>query len=88
MPYAYSPYGLLIMIAIGVIAGWIAGQVMRGGGFGLGGNLVVGVLGSIIGSYLFSLLGLRVTYGYIGPIIMSSIGAMVLLFVIDLVQKK
>jgi uncharacterized membrane protein YeaQ/YmgE (transglycosylase-associated protein family) len=75
------------MIVVGVIAGWVAGQIMRGGGFGLVGNLVVGILGAIVGSYLFAFLGLSVVHGYIGLIIMSSVGAVVLLFVIRLIQK-
>ena len=50
--------GLIIFLVIGAVAGWIAGQIMRGGGFGLVGNIVVGVIGALIGGWLFGLLGI------------------------------
>src|SRR5215469_18765925 len=52
--------GLIIFLVIGAVAGWIAGQIMRGGGFGLVGNIVVGVIGALIGGWLFGLLGIAV----------------------------
>lgn len=87
MTYGFTPHGLLVIVIVGVIAGWIAGRVMRGGGFGLVGNLVVGILGAVIGSQLFAFLGVHAAHGYLGLILMSSVGSIILLFVIGLLQK-
>ena len=72
---------MLWFLVIGIIAGWLAGNIVKGRGFGLIGDLVVGVVGSFIGGYLFSALGFS-AYGTIGEIIMATIGAVVLLWVI------
>ena len=77
---------MLWFLIIGVIAGWLAGNITKGGGFGLVGDLVVGVLGSFIGGYLFGFLGLSNTYGTIGEIVMATVGAMVLLWIVRLVR--
>ena len=74
---------MLWFLIIGIIAGWLAGNIMKGGGFGLVGDLVVGVVGSFIGGYLYNALGFS-TYGTIGEIIMATIGAIILLFIIRL----
>jgi uncharacterized membrane protein YeaQ/YmgE (transglycosylase-associated protein family) len=79
--------GLLIFIVIGVVAGWIAGQVMSGGGFGLVGDLVVGVVGAFIAGLLFPRLGLSFGGGIIGQIISAAIGAIILLFIVRLVRR-
>jgi uncharacterized membrane protein YeaQ/YmgE (transglycosylase-associated protein family) len=76
---------MLWFLFIGLIAGWLAGKVVKGGGFGLIGNLVVGVVGSYIGGYLFGFLGLN-AYGTIGQIIMATIGAIVLLWLVRLIR--
>lgn len=68
-------------LIIGIIAGWLAGNIIKGRGFGLIGDLVIGVVGSFIGGYLFSIFGFS-AYGTIGEIIMATIGAMVLLVII------
>lgn len=70
---------------IGIIAGWLAGHIMQGGGFGLFGDLIVGVAGSFIGGYLFKQLGLK-TNGTIGSIITAVVGAVVLLAIIRLIH--
>ncbi len=70
-------------LIIGIIAGWLAGNITKGEGFGLVGDLVVGIVGSFVGGHLFSLLGISV-YGIIGEIIMATIGAIVLLWIIRL----
>jgi uncharacterized membrane protein YeaQ/YmgE (transglycosylase-associated protein family) len=74
---------MLWFLIIGIIAGWLAGNIMKGGGFGLIGDLVVGVIGSFVGGYVFSFFGLS-AYGTIGEIIMATVGAVVLLAVIRL----
>ncbi|MDF2633513.1 MAG: Transglycosylase-associated protein [Pelosinus sp.] len=74
---------MLWFLLIGIIAGWLAGNLTKGEGFGLIGDLVVGVVGSFIGGHLFSLLGLS-AYGTIAEIIMATVGAIVLLWIIRL----
>jgi uncharacterized membrane protein YeaQ/YmgE (transglycosylase-associated protein family) len=78
--------GLLIFLAIGALAGWLAGTIMKGGGFGLLGNIVVGIVGGILGGFLFGLLGL-VAYGLIGSIVTATVGAVVLLYLVRLIKK-
>ncbi|NPA82581.1 MAG: GlsB/YeaQ/YmgE family stress response membrane protein [Epsilonproteobacteria bacterium] len=78
---------LLIFLAIGAVAGWLAGLLMRGGGFGLLGNIVIGVIGAVIGGYLFGLLNIHIVNGLIGSIITAFVGAVVLLFVIGLFKR-
>ncbi len=73
---------LLIFLAIGAVAGWLAGQFMRGGGFGLLGNIVVG----IVGGFLFGLLGIAAG-GLLGSLITAVVGAVVLLFVVGLIKR-
>jgi uncharacterized membrane protein YeaQ/YmgE (transglycosylase-associated protein family) len=77
---------LLIFLAIGAVSGWLAGKLMKSGGFGLLGNMVVGVIGAIIGGMLFSFLGIT-THGLIGSIITATVGAMVLLYVVRLIKR-
>lgn len=74
-------------IIIGALAGWIAGEVMRGDGFGLIGNAVVGILGAIVGGWVFSLLGFGTDFGFLGSLITATIGAIILLFTISLVRR-
>jgi uncharacterized membrane protein YeaQ/YmgE (transglycosylase-associated protein family) len=70
-------------LVIGVIAGWLAGQISRGGGFGLWGDMIVGIIGAMVGGFVFGLLGIT-TYSTIGAIITSTIGAILFLWVIRL----
>jgi uncharacterized membrane protein YeaQ/YmgE (transglycosylase-associated protein family) len=74
---------MLWFLLIGIVAGWLAGTIIKGGGFGLIGDLIVGVVGSFIGGYLFTILGYS-AYGTIGEIIMATVGAMVLLVILRL----
>ena len=74
---------MLWFLIIGIIAGWLAGKIVKGGGFGLIGDLVVGVIGSFIGGYLSGILGFS-AHGTIGGIITATLGAVVLLWVIRL----
>jgi uncharacterized membrane protein YeaQ/YmgE (transglycosylase-associated protein family) len=77
---------LIIFLVIGAVAGWLAGLFMRGGGFGLLGNIVVGVIGALIGGFLFGLLGIAAG-GLLGSLIMAVVGAVVLLFVVGLIKR-
>jgi uncharacterized membrane protein YeaQ/YmgE (transglycosylase-associated protein family) len=78
--------GLLIFLGIGAVAGWLAGTIMKGGGFGLLGNIVVGIIGAILGGFLFGLLGV-VAGGLIGSIVTATVGAVVLLYLARLLKK-
>ena len=73
-------------IVIGLVAGWLAGQFMKGGGFGVIGDIIVGVLGALIGGFLFSLLGLSAG-GLLGSLIVATIGAIVLIFILRLIKR-
>jgi uncharacterized membrane protein YeaQ/YmgE (transglycosylase-associated protein family) len=74
-------------ILIGLAAGWLAGQIMKGGGFGVLGDIVVGVIGALLGGFLFGLLGVSGGGGLLGSLIVATIGAIALLFVLRLVKK-
>ena len=74
--------GLLIFIAIGAAAGWVAGILMKGRGFGLAGNIIIGIIGAIAGGLLFGLLGL------IGSIVTAIVGAAALLFLAWAITKS
>ncbi len=75
-------------ILIGAAAGWIAGLLMKGGGFGIFGNIIVGILGAIIGGWLFSVLGISIGGELIGALVTAVIGAVILLFLVGLVKSK
>ncbi|MCP5107791.1 MAG: GlsB/YeaQ/YmgE family stress response membrane protein [bacterium] len=78
---------LLWFLIIGIVAGWLAGVIMKGRGFGLIGNLIVGVIGAFLGPFLLKQFGIT-TYGLIGSLVAALIGALVLLFIIGLFKKK
>ena len=78
---------LVWFILIGLAAGFLAGKVMKGHGFGLLGNLVVGVVGALLGGFLLGLLGIY-TAGLIGNLISAFIGAVVLLLLISFINRK
>lgn len=77
----------LWFLIIGLIAGWLAGVLMKGGGFGMVGDLVVGVIGAILGGWLFGALGLSAGGGLIGSLVVATIGAVVLLFIVRLIKR-
>lgn len=74
-------------IIIGIVAGFTAGKLMRGGGFGLLINLLVGVVGSVLGGWMFCLLGISTT-GLLGSLVTSIVGAIFLLWIISLFNSK
>jgi uncharacterized membrane protein YeaQ/YmgE (transglycosylase-associated protein family) len=78
---------LLILLIVGAIAGWLAGVVVKGYGFGLVGNIVIGVIGAFIGGWLFPTLGLWDIPGIVGVIISATLGAIILLLVIGLIRR-
>ena len=76
---------LIWFLLVGLIAGWLAGTIMKGSGFGIVGDLVVGVLGAFLGGWLFSLLGIT-TWGVLGSILVALVGALVLLWLVRLIR--
>lgn len=72
---------------IGGVAGWLAGLILKGGGFGLIGNLVIGILGAFLGGWLFKLLKISIGGEWLGPIVTATAGAVVLLFLIGVIKK-
>lgn len=79
--------GWLWWIIIGAVAGWLAGTLMRGGGFGFIVNVLVGIAGAVIGGWVFGLLGIA-TGGIIGSLITALVGAIVLLWIISLFRRR
>jgi uncharacterized membrane protein YeaQ/YmgE (transglycosylase-associated protein family) len=77
---------LILFLVIGAVAGWIAGMLMRGGGFGVLGNIVVGVIGALIGGFLFGLLGITAG-GLVGSLVTAVAGAAVLLLIVGVLKK-
>jgi len=81
-----EPQGIIIWLVIGAVAGWLAGQVVKGGGFGLVGDIIVGIIGSVLGGWLFGTYVVG-TGGILGAIIASTIGAIILLFILRLIKR-
>ena len=81
-----STENVLLFLVIGVVAGFLAGKIMKGAGFGLVGDLIVGVIGSFIGVWVFGLLGI-VSGGILGMLIASVVGALLLLYIIRLAKR-
>jgi uncharacterized membrane protein YeaQ/YmgE (transglycosylase-associated protein family) len=81
--------GLIIALVIGAIAGWLAGQLVQGTGFGLMGDIVIGILGAIIATWLFPMLGLALALGggVLGSIILAFIGAVILLVIVKVIKQ-
>jgi uncharacterized membrane protein YeaQ/YmgE (transglycosylase-associated protein family) len=81
--------GILITLAIGAAAGWLAGVLVEGAGFGLLWNIIIGIAGAFIAGWLFPILGFRLTVagGIIGAIVTATLGAVILLVVVNLIQR-
>jgi uncharacterized membrane protein YeaQ/YmgE (transglycosylase-associated protein family) len=78
--------GLIWFLLIGLIAGWLAGKVMRGGGYGVVGDMIVGVIGALIGGWLFGVLGIAAG-GLIGSIITAFVGAVLLILLLRVIRR-
>lgn len=78
---------ILITLLIGAVAGWLAGLIVRGGGFGLIGDIIVGIVGAIIAGWLFPRIGFALGGGIVGAIISATLGAVILLLIIRLVKR-
>jgi len=79
--------GLIWFLLIGLIAGWLAGQFMRGGGYGVIGDMIVGVIGALIGGWLFGMLGIGAG-GLLGAIITAFVGAVILIALLRLIRRR
>jgi uncharacterized membrane protein YeaQ/YmgE (transglycosylase-associated protein family) len=77
---------MLWFLLIGVAAGWLAGQIMKGGGFGLVGDLIVGVIGALLGGFLFGLFGLSAD-GRLGSLVTATVGAVALIALLRLINR-
>ncbi|RLT38971.1 MAG: GlsB/YeaQ/YmgE family stress response membrane protein [Chloroflexi bacterium] len=77
---------LLLFLVIGLVAGWLAGRIMKGGGYGMWGDLIVGVVGAFIGGWVFGLLGIEAG-GIIGSLVTAVVGAVILLWVLRMIKK-
>ena len=82
-----SAYGIIVWLIIGAIAGWIAGALVKGGGFGLIGDIVVGIIGAVIGGWLAGALGISIGSGLIASIITAVIGAIILLIIVRAIKR-
>jgi uncharacterized membrane protein YeaQ/YmgE (transglycosylase-associated protein family) len=83
-----SAESLLVWLLIGAVAGWLAGTIVKGSGFGLVGNIVVGIIGSFIGGWLFDYFAIATGGGIFGAIIGATVGAVALLFLVSLVRRR
>ena len=78
---------IIIMLIVGAIAGWLAGQIVRGFGFGLLWNIVIGIIGAFIGVWLLQQLGFLPFAGFIGSIVNATIGAVILLIIVGFIRR-
>jgi uncharacterized membrane protein YeaQ/YmgE (transglycosylase-associated protein family) len=83
-----SNESILVILFVGIVAGWLAGKVVRGTGFGLIGDLVVGVAGAFVASWLFPRFGIQLGTGMVSEIIYSALGAIILLVIVRLVRGR
>lgn len=77
----------LYFLLLGALAGWLAGKLTKGSGFGFIANMIIGVIGAFLGGFLFGLLGLESNGGFIGSLVTALVGALVLLFIAGKVKK-
>ncbi|WP_411359688.1 GlsB/YeaQ/YmgE family stress response membrane protein [Pseudidiomarina salilacus] len=77
----------LWFLLVGLVAGWLAGTLVKGGGFGILGNIVIGIIGAMLGGFLFDLLGVNSGGGIIWSIVVATIGAVVLLVIVRALKK-
>ena len=78
---------LIWFLIIGAIAGWLAGLLMKGRGFGILGDIIVGIVGAVLGGWLFGALGISAGGGLAGSLIVAFIGAVILLFLVRLIKR-
>ena len=79
--------GILASLIIGAIAGWLAGLIVRGAGFGLIGNIVVGIIGALVAGWLLPKLGIVLASGTLGSILDATVGAVIVLVILSLIRR-
>ncbi len=79
--------GIIVWLIVGAIAGWLAGQIVKGAGFGLLGNIVVGIIGAAVAGWLLPQLGVHLGAGILGDIINAAIGGVIVLIVLSLIRR-
>src|SRR5262245_27910803 len=82
-----SGESILVILLVGLVAGWLAGQIVRGTGYGLVADICIGIIGALIGSWLLPLIGIRIGAGIISSIIVASFRAIILLVILSLVNR-
>ncbi|HTB37712.1 MAG TPA: GlsB/YeaQ/YmgE family stress response membrane protein [Reyranella sp.] len=83
-----STESILVILFVGIVAGWLAGKVVRGAGFGLLGDLVIGIVGAFIATLLFPRLGIHLGSGILSEILFSALGAIILLLIVGLIRGR
>ena len=78
---------VIVWLIVGAIAGWLAGLIVKGGGFGLLGNIVIGIVGAVVAGWLLPQLGIRLGTGIVAAIINSAIGGVIVLVIISLIRR-
>jgi len=81
-----SGESLLIILLVGLVAGWLAGRIVTGGGFGLIGNIAIGIVGALVGSWLLPQLGVQIGTGFLTKTVVATLGAVVVLFIVGLIR--
>ncbi|MES2752128.1 MAG: GlsB/YeaQ/YmgE family stress response membrane protein [Pseudomonadota bacterium] len=79
--------GIIAWIIVGAIAGWLAGLIVKGAGFGLLGNIVIGIIGAVVAGWLLPQLGVRLGAGWVGEIINAAIGGVIVLVILSLIRR-
>lgn len=83
-----SNESILVVLFVGLVAGWLAGKIVRGTGFGIIGDILVGIAGALVATFLFPKLGIHIGTGLVSEIIYSAIGAVVLLLIVRLLRGR
>jgi len=83
-----STESIVVILVVGIVAGWLAGKIVRGAGFGLLGDLVIGIVGAFIATLLFPRLGIHLGSGIVSEIIFSALGAIILLLIVGLIRGR
>lgn len=82
-----AAHGIIAWLIIGAVAGWLAGLIVGGGGFGLLGDIVVGIIGAIVGGWLAGVLHIHIGSGFIASIITATVGAVALILLLKLIRR-
>jgi uncharacterized membrane protein YeaQ/YmgE (transglycosylase-associated protein family) len=79
--------GIIAALIIGAVAGWLAGKIVRGAGFGLIGNIVIGIIGALLAGWLLPQLGVSLGVGWVREIVNATIGAVIILVILSLIRR-